>query len=154
MGSLAIIAMALRGFGWRSIAVCSKRGLSLVEGRGRWLVVQVVAKLGDCGAGTLVASLSVFVETEAGAGVEKDLAERVLRERWTRRRPSIVSDVAKAWNGTGVYYIIIASQKESNTPKQTIQPSIQHSISIFSLLVHFFDFNLIIFRINIHPFLI
>jgi hypothetical protein len=125
--------MALRGFGWRSIAACSKRGLSPVEGRERWLVVQVVARFGDCGAGTLVASLSAFVGAEVGAGAENDLAERVLRERWTRRRPSIVSDVCQSteWNGSILH--------NHRFPKQNIRIhqskryNLVYNISIFSI---------------------
>jgi len=148
--------MALRGFGWRSIAVCSKRGLSPVEGRGRWLVVQVVAKFGDCGAGTLVASLSAFAGAEVGAGVENDLAERVLRERWTRRRPSIVSDVCQSaeWNGSILHNHCFSKQNiRIHQSKRYNLSSVQHFYSN-SLSFHFFDFNLIIFRINFHPILI
>ena len=37
MGSLAIISIALRGWGWRCMAVCSKRGPVAGVGLGRWL---------------------------------------------------------------------------------------------------------------------
>ena len=50
MGSLLIISMALRGLGWSSMMVCSKRGPECAWGRGRWLVDHVLAKLGDWGA--------------------------------------------------------------------------------------------------------
>lgn len=82
-------------------------------------MVHVVAKFGDCGAGTLVASLSAFV------GIENDLAEMVLRERWTRRRLSIVNDVVE-WNGSILHnhYFTRPTRKRYNLVYN------QHSISI------------------------
>jgi hypothetical protein len=72
------------------MTVCSKRGPSLAEGRGRWLVLHVEAKLGACGAGTLVASLSALVGTElCGVAVVSDLVHMDLSVRCAKRRLSI-----------------------------------------------------------------
>jgi hypothetical protein len=38
MGSHSIISIALRGCGWKSMIVCSKRGPLCALGLGRWLV--------------------------------------------------------------------------------------------------------------------
>jgi len=51
MGSPLIISMALSGFGWNCIAVCSKRGPLAGPGRGLWEVVHVDGWFGDCGSG-------------------------------------------------------------------------------------------------------
>jgi hypothetical protein len=65
-------AMALRGLGWSSIAVCSKRGLLAGPGRGRWLVDQV--------AGALGAWRVVAGDSTGTTGVD-DARERI----WVRR---------------------------------------------------------------------
>jgi len=71
------------------MTVCSKRGPSLAEGRGCWLVLHVEARLGACGAGTFVA-LSALVDTGVyGVAVVSDLVLMDLSVRCARRRLSI-----------------------------------------------------------------
>jgi hypothetical protein len=48
MGSWAIISIALNGWGWKSMSVCSKRGDEPASGLGLWLVDQVPTWLGAC----------------------------------------------------------------------------------------------------------
>jgi len=74
-------AIALRGFGWSSMAVCSKRGLLPGPGRGCWFVDQVEGALGAWRVAGDAAGVSAGT-----AGVE-EAKERAWVRRATPRIP-------------------------------------------------------------------
>lgn len=49
IGSLAIMSIALRGWGWSCMAVCSKRGPVAGVGLGRWFSDHSPGWFGACG---------------------------------------------------------------------------------------------------------
>lgn len=67
--------IALRGFGWSSMVVCSKRGLLPGAGRGCWLVDHVDGALGawrvaGAASGVVVGTVGV-AEAKERAGVRR-----------------------------------------------------------------------------------
>lgn len=85
MGSLWIISIALRGWGWKSSAVCSKRASEYASSLRRCEVDHGFDKLGDCAeaeAGVVASGVAVGTDEEDCEAKERDAS---LRTTWLAR---------------------------------------------------------------------
>lgn len=93
MGSLWIISIALRGWGWKSSAVCSKRASEYASSLRRCEVDHGFDKLGDCAeaeAGVVASGVAVGTDEEDCEAKERDAR---VRTTWFARWAVLLSIV-------------------------------------------------------------